>query len=174
MATSAHLCNHLPVVGLKWWDWVLVTPAAYGGIGNTEVGPGITVLGSCLVLLTWTCRWTPSGCPMAPFSCSHLGSWIPCPSESTESRADSQVLRAPWWERGAQKERGRAHIEQELVKILESALSVTASTDLGMEGSQAPVCVCARATRVSLSVCACVLHVVLCVCVHCAVRCTYM
>ena len=174
MATSAHLCNHLPVVGLKWWEWVLVTPAAYGGKGNTEVGPGITVLGSCLVLLTWTCRWTPSGCPMAPFSCSHLGSWTPCPSESTESRADSQVLRAPWWEQGAQKERGRACIEQELVKTLESALSVTASTDLGMEGSQAPVCVCARATRVSLSVCACVLHVVLCVCVHCAVRCTYM
>lgn len=145
------------MVGLKWWEWVPATPAACGGKGDTEVGPGITVLGSCLVLPTWTCQWTPSGCPMAPFSCSHFGSWSLCPSEFTESRADNQVLPAQWRERGAQKERGRACIEQELVKILESALLVIASTDLGMEGSQTPVCAC---------VCVCMRHTCVSLCVH--------
>lgn len=84
MATSTLPCNHLPEVGLKWWEWVPATSAACRGKGDTEAGPGITVRGACPVLPTWACRWTPSGCRTAPFPCSHLGSWTPCPSESTD------------------------------------------------------------------------------------------
>ena len=156
MATSTLPCNHLPVGGLKWWEWALATSAACRGKGDTEVGPGVTVLGACLVLPTWTCRWAPSGCPTAPFSCSHLGSWTPCPSESTDpGQTARSCLRSSGSE--GQRERGGACIEQALVKILENAPLVTGNTDLGMEGSHTPVCVC-------VCLCACVrTHVSVCV-----------
>ena len=92
-----------------------------------EVGPGALVLSSCPVRPAWTRAWTPSGFLMVPPPGGHLNPWTACPSASTEAegRGSGSCLHSG----------GSPCIEQELVKILESALSVTASADLGTESS---------------------------------------